>query len=61
MGTTVDKIAKSILASERSGVIDLAAYRAAKESREEAHFDKDRLGELLSKGYDPAHAVFLYT
>lgn len=61
MGTTADKIAKAIIAQERSGVIDLSSYRAAKESINKAHLDKDRLGELLAGGYDPAHAVFIYT
>jgi len=61
MGTTADKIAKAIIAQERSGVIDLSSYRAAKESINKADLDKDRLGELLAGGYDPAHAVFIYT
>jgi hypothetical protein len=61
MGTTADKIAKAITAQERNGVIDLSSYRATKASINEAHLDKDRLGEWLNGGYDPAHAVFIYT
>ncbi len=53
MGTTADKITKAIIAQERSGVIDLSSYRAAKESINKAHLDKDQLGELLAGGYDP--------
>ena len=56
MGATADKIAKAILAHERSGVIDLSRYRAAKAAVEGAQLGDDRLRELLAKGYDPAHA-----
>ena len=60
MGTTADKIAKAILAHERSGVIDLSSYRAAKVTVEDARLGDDRLRELLATGYDPAHAAFIY-
>ena len=60
MGTTADKITKTILAQERSGVIDLSSYRAAKVAVVEARLGDDRLSELLAKGYDPAHAAFIY-
>ena len=60
MGTTADKIAKAILAYERSGVIDLSSYRAAKVAVEEARLGDDRLRELLATGYDPAHAALIY-
>src|SRR5277367_2370185 len=60
MGTTADKIAKAILAHERSGVIDLSSYRAGKAAIEDARLGDDRLRELLTKGYDPAHAAFIY-
>src|SRR5271156_837378 len=60
MGTTADKIAKAILAQERSGVIDLSSYRAGKAAVEDARLGDDRLRELLTKGYDPAHAAFIY-
>jgi hypothetical protein len=59
MGTTADKIAKAILAQERSGIIDLSRYRAAKAAVEDARLGDDRLRELLAKGYDPAHAAFI--
>ena len=60
MGTTADKIAKAIRGSARSGVIDLSSYRAAKAVVEDAGLGDDRLRELLAKGYDPAHAAFVY-
>jgi hypothetical protein len=60
MGTTADRIAKAILAQERSGVIDLSRYRAAKAAAEDARLGDDRLRELLATGYDPAHAAFIY-
>ena len=60
MGTTADKITKAILAHERSGVIDLSRYRAAKAAVEDARLGDDRLRELLATGYDPAHAAFIY-
>ena len=60
MGTTADKIAKAILAHERSGVIDLSTYRAGKVAVDDARLGDDRLRELLAKGSDPAHAVFTY-
>lgn len=60
MGTTADKIAKAILAHDRSGVIDLSSYRAAKATIEDARLGDDRLRELLATGYDPAHAAFIY-
>ncbi len=60
MGTTADKIAKAILVHERSGVIDLSRYRAAKAAVADARLGDDRLRELLAKGYDPAHAAFVY-
>src|SRR5271166_115265 len=60
MGTTADKITKAILAHERSGVIDLSSYRAAKVAVEDARLGDDRLRELLATGYDPAHAAFIY-
>ena len=60
MGTTADKLAKFIFSQERNGVIDLSAYRTTKASLEEAHLDENRLGQLLAKGRDPAHAVFIY-
>jgi hypothetical protein len=60
MGTTADKVAKAILAHERSGVIDLSRYRAAKVAVADARLGDDRLRELLAAGYDPAHAAFVY-
>jgi hypothetical protein len=60
MGTTADKIAKAILAHERSGVVDLSSYRAQKAAIEDARLGDGRLRELLTKGYDPAHAAFIY-
>jgi hypothetical protein len=60
MGTTADKIARAILAHERSGVIDLSRYRAAKAAVEDARLGDDRLRELLAAGHDPAHAAFIY-
>ncbi len=60
MGTTADKIAEAILAHERSGVIDLASYREARAAADHAGFGGDRLRAFLTKGYDPAHAIFLY-
>jgi hypothetical protein len=60
MGTTADKIASAILAHERSGVIDLSHYRAAKAAVDDARLGDDRLRELLAQGYDPAHAAFIY-
>ncbi len=60
MGTTADKIAKAILARERSGVIDLSSYRAVKAAVEDARLGDDRLRDLLAKGYDPAHAAYIY-
>lgn len=59
MGTTADKIAKAILAHERSGVIDLSAYRAAKAAAENLLSD-ERLRELIATGHDPAHAALVY-
>jgi len=59
MGTTADKIAKAILTLERSGGIDLSAYRAVKTDFGEARLGDDRLRELW-KTYDPAHASMLY-
>ena len=60
MGTTADKIAKAILSHERSGVVDLSSYRAGKAAVEDARLGDDRLRELLTTGYDPAHAAFIY-
>ena len=60
MGTTADKITKAILAHERSGVINLSSYRAAKAAVEDTRLGDDRLRELLETGYDPAHAAFIY-
>jgi hypothetical protein len=60
MGTTADKIAKAILAQGRSGVIDLSSYRAGKAAIEDARLGDGRLRELLTKGYDTAHAAFIY-
>ena len=60
MGATADKITKAVLAHERTGVIDLSSYRAAKVAVEDARLGDDRLRELLARGYDPAHAVFIY-
>ena len=60
MGATADKIAKAILAHDRSGVIDLSRYRAEKAAVENARRGDDRLRGLLAKGYDPAHAAFIY-
>ena len=60
MGTTANKITKAIVSQERNGIVDLSSYKVAREAISDAHLDKDRIGELLSKGYDPAHAVFVY-
>jgi hypothetical protein len=60
MGTTADKIAKAILAQERSVVIDLSSYRAGKAAIEDARLGDGRLRELLTRGYDPAHAAFVF-
>jgi len=60
MGTTADKIAAAIRAHERSGVMDLSSYRAAKVAVEDAGLGDDRLRDLLAAGYDPAHAAFIY-
>ena len=61
MGATADKIAKAVLANGRSGVIDLSRHRAAKVAVTDARFGDDRLRELIAKGYEPAHAAFVYT
>src|SRR5271166_501009 len=59
MGTTADKITKAILAHERSGVIDLSSYRAAKVAVEDARLGDDRLRERklsLRRAFDPRSA-----
>ena len=60
MGSVADKIAKKIAAQGRSKVIDLAAWREGKEMAREAGLDDDRLAHLLSEGYDPCHALYIF-
>jgi hypothetical protein len=60
MGSVADKIAKKIAAQGRSKVIDLAAWREGKEIACEAGLDDDRLAHLLSEGYDPCHALYIF-
>jgi hypothetical protein len=60
MGTTAEKIARSITAQGRSGVIDLSGFRAARDIFREAQLDGDRIGHLTAQGYDLCHAVYVY-
>jgi hypothetical protein len=60
MGTTAQQIAKIILSQEHSGLVDLSSYRTRKAAAKDARELDDRLRELSTTGYDPAHAAFVY-
>ena len=60
MGTTADKIAGKIRSQLRSKIIDLSGLRAAKDILEEAQLGADGVKNLISKGHDPCHAVYIF-
>ena len=60
MGTTADKIARTIASHPRSNVIGLAGRRAAREIFREARLDVDALRKLTAAGHDPCHAAYIY-
>ena len=58
MGSVADKIAKKILSSRGSKVVDLAGWREGRKMAVEAGFDDD--GQTLGKfaGLEPCHALY---
>jgi hypothetical protein len=60
MGSVADKIAQKIAARGRSKVVDLTAWREGKEIAHEAGLEDDRLSKLISQGYDPCHALYIF-
>ena len=59
MGSVADKIAKKIISSGASKVVDLASWREGRTMALEAGFGDDglALGELA--GHDPCHALYV--
>ena len=60
MGTTAEKIARNIASQAKSKIVDLFSHRAARQILHEAKLDRDEIKELISKSYDPYHAVYIY-
>jgi hypothetical protein len=59
MGTTAEKIAPSKASQTKSKIDDLFSHRAARQILVEARLDEDEVKELISKSYDPCHAVYI--
>ena len=60
MGTTAEKIARTIGLQAKSPVIDLASHRTARQLLRDARVEGDEIKKLISEGYDPSHAVYIY-
>jgi len=60
MGTTADKIAEKIVSQLKSNVVDLSGHRAVRQILEEARLDADGLKNLISKGHDPCHGLYIF-
>jgi hypothetical protein len=60
MGTTAEKIARTIGLQAKSPVIDLASHRTARQLLRDARLEGDEIKKLISEGYDPSHAVYIY-
>jgi len=60
MGTTADKIAKKIASQIKSNVVDLSGHRTVRQILEEARLDTDGLKNLISKGHDPCHGLYIF-
>jgi hypothetical protein len=60
MGTTADKIAGKIASQLKSNVVDLSGHRAVRQIFEETRLGEDGLKNLISKGHDPCHALYIF-
>jgi len=60
MGTTADKIARKAAFQLKSKIIDHSGIRAGQQVFQPARVDADGLKELLSKGHDPCHALYIF-
>lgn len=60
MGTTANKIARNVVAQAGAPVVDLAAYRAAKQLFEEEQIDRDGFERRIADGCDPCFAVYAH-
>ena len=58
MGSVADKIAKKILSSGGSKVVDLASWREGRKMAIEAGFGDDGLALGKLAGRDPCHALY---
>ena len=58
MGSVADKIAKKIVSSGRSKVVDLASWREGRKMALEAGFGEDGLALRDTAGGDPCHALY---
>ena len=58
MGSVADKIAKKILSSRGSKVVDLASWREGRKMAIEAGFGDDGLALGKLAGRDPCHALY---
>ena len=58
MGSVADKIAKKIVSSGRSKVVDLAGWREGRKMALEAGFGEDGLALRDTAGGDPCHALY---
>ena len=58
MGSVADKIAKKILSSRGSKVVDLASWREGRKMALEAGYGDDGLALGKLAGHDPCHALY---
>jgi hypothetical protein len=60
MGTTAEKIARSVAAQAKAPVVDMAAHRWARQMMKEAELDRDGIKQMVADGLDPCHAVYTH-
>ena len=58
MGSVADKIAKKIISSGRSKVVNLAGWQEGRKMALEAGLGDDGLTRHVSAGIDPCHAIY---
>ena len=60
MGTTAEKIARSVAAKAKAPVVDLASRRSAKQRIKEAKLDIESFEQQITEGLDPCFAVYAH-
>ena len=60
MGTTAEKIARSVAAKAKAPIIDLAGHRSARQHINDAKLERERFEQQIADGLDPCFAVYAH-